>query len=113
MQASMPAIFTDLYGLDELQVGLCYFSIGTGVIVGGYMNGKLMDWNYRVIARAHGITVDKVVGDDLAEFPIEKARSRMSWLLLPVSTVVIVGYGWVLQQRVVCCRLHGHIMRGC
>lgn len=41
IQASIPTIFTDLYGLDELQVGLCYFSIGTGVILGGYINGKL------------------------------------------------------------------------
>jgi MFS family permease len=112
IQASIPTIFTELYGLGVLQVGLCYFSIGTGVILGGYINGKLMDWNYIVIARAHGITVDKVVGDDLAKFPIEKARSRLSWLLLPVSTAVIMGYGWVLQQRVVCGHLHSHVIAG-
>jgi multidrug resistance protein len=40
VQASIPAIFTDVYGLDELQVGLCYLSIGTGVIIGGFVNGK-------------------------------------------------------------------------
>jgi multidrug resistance protein len=41
IQASIPEIFTDLYGLNELQVGLCYFSIGSGVILGGFINGKL------------------------------------------------------------------------
>jgi hypothetical protein len=40
VQASVPAIFTDIYGLDELQVGLCYLSIGTGVITGGLVNVK-------------------------------------------------------------------------
>lgn len=39
-----------------------------------------MDWNYRVTAKANHITIDKVIGDDLAKFPIEKARPRMSWL---------------------------------
>ncbi|KAI4908447.1 uncharacterized protein J4E92_010899 [Alternaria infectoria] len=100
IQASIPAIFTEIYGLDELQVGLCYFSIGTGVILGGYINGKLMDYNYRSIAKANNITVDKVAGDDLAKFPIEKARSRLSWLLIPTSTAVIVGYGWVLREEI-------------
>jgi len=101
IQASIPAIFTEMYGLDELQVGLCYFSIGTGVILGGYINGKLMDYNYRSTAKANNITVDKVAGDDLVKFPIEKARSRLSWLLIPTSTAVIVGYGWVLRKEIV------------
>jgi multidrug resistance protein len=40
IQSSIPGIFMDIYGLDEFQVGLCYFSIGTGVILGGFINGK-------------------------------------------------------------------------
>ena len=111
IQASIPAIFTEIYDLDELQVGLCYFSIGTGVILGGYINGKLMDYNYRSIAKANKITVDKVVGDDLVKFPIEKARSRLSWLLIPTSTAVIVGYGWVLRGEIVCHLHHPHSRR--
>jgi hypothetical protein len=113
IQAATLAIFTELYELDELQAGLCYFSIGTRVSLGGYINGKPMDWNYRVVARAHGITVDKVVEDDLAQFPIEKARSRMSWILLPVPTGVIIAYGWVLEERVVCATPHSYMSRVC
>jgi hypothetical protein len=60
-----------------------------------------MDWNYRMTAKANHITIDKVVGDDLTKFPIERARSRLSWLLIPVSTAVIVAYGWILQRHVV------------
>jgi multidrug resistance protein len=111
VQASIPAIFTQVYGLDELEVGLCYFSIGTGVILGGYINGKLMDYNYRSTAKANNITIDKVVGDDVAKFPIEKARSRMSWLLMPTSTAVIVGYGWVLRKELVWRSLYSLIRK--
>jgi hypothetical protein len=60
-----------------------------------------MDWNYHMTAKLNHITIDKVVGDDLAEFPIERARSRISWLLISVSTAVVVGYGWILQERLV------------
>jgi hypothetical protein len=60
-----------------------------------------MDWNYRVTAKANHITIDKIVGDDLSKFPIERARSRLSWLLIPVSTAITVAYGWILQSRVV------------
>jgi hypothetical protein len=69
-----------------------------------------MDWNYRVVANANQITVDKVVGNDLAEFPIEKARSRLSWLLIPISTVIIISYGWVLRSRIVCSLLQFYIL---
>jgi hypothetical protein len=53
-----------------------------------------MDFNYRSTAKATNITVDKVVGDNLIQFPIVKARSRMSWLLILISTAAIVGYEW-------------------
>ncbi|KAF2759865.1 MFS general substrate transporter [Pseudovirgaria hyperparasitica] len=100
VQASIPEIYTDLYGLSELEVGLCYLPIGAGVIVGGLVNGKLLDWNYRVVAKENSIVIDKVVGDNMSTFPIENARSRMSWLLIPFSTVILVAYAWVLEERV-------------
>ncbi|KAH7345817.1 major facilitator superfamily domain-containing protein [Pyrenochaeta sp. MPI-SDFR-AT-0127] len=100
IQASIPAIFTDIYNLNELQVGLCYLSIGTGVILGGYVNGRLMDANYSKIAELNHITVDKVIGDDLAKFPIQNARSRMSWSLISLSTAVTIGYAWVVQRGI-------------
>ena len=101
IQASIPALFADIYGLDELQVGLCYLSIGTEDILCGYINGKMMDLNYRVTAEASNITVDKVFGDDLANFPIEKAQTRVSLILVLVSSAIIVGYGWILQAGLV------------
>ncbi|MDI1487634.1 MAG: hypothetical protein OHK93_006904 [Ramalina farinacea] len=38
-QASLAGFFADIYGYNELQVGLCYLAIGFGVALGGYANG--------------------------------------------------------------------------
>ena len=99
IQASIPAIFKDVYGFNEFQIGLSYLAGGAGTVVGGYANGKLMDRNYRATAREAGHTIDKVSGDDLATFPIEKARSRGSWCLLATYICALTGYGWSVQAN--------------
>ena len=58
-----------------------------------------MDHNYRIVARQHNFTVDRVRGDDLFDFPIEKARSRRSPFLLIISTATLVGYGWAATSH--------------
>ena len=94
VQTSIPAIYKESYGFNELETGLCYVTGGAGTVLGGYANGKLMDWNYKVTARAIGHSIDKVSGDDLDRFPIERARARGSWYLLVVYICSLVGYGW-------------------
>lgn len=100
--AAMPDIFSDIYQLNEFQVGLTYVPRGIGIIVGGYTAGKLMDYNYKIIAKKIGWKVDKVAGDDLLQFPIERARVRGSYSLLILSTAVLLGYGWSVTK-------HAHI----
>ena len=39
VQASIPELLERIYGFDETTVGLCYFTIGFEVVVGGYVNG--------------------------------------------------------------------------
>lgn len=94
VQASIPSIYKDSYGFNELQIGLSYLTGGAGVVLGGYANGKLMDWNYRKTAKTVGYIIDKVSGDNLDHFPIERARSRYSWYLLAIYTCTLAGYGW-------------------
>jgi len=98
-QASIPGIFIDVYGFNELKVGLTYLSIGSGVVIGGFFNGKLMDRNYKITAKESNIVVDKVVGDDLTNFPIERARARLAWIFVVLMTALVVGYGWLLQTK--------------
>lgn len=63
--------------------------------------GKVMDHDYKVTAAAVGFTIDKTRGDDLAKFPIEKARLRSIWYFVSISTACTIGYGWTLQARTV------------
>ncbi|KAL9035176.1 MAG: hypothetical protein Q9180_004999, partial [Flavoplaca navasiana] len=60
-----------------------------------------MDHDYRMIAAAAGFSIDRTKGDDLAKFPIEKARLRSIWYYVAISTACTIGYGWTLQARVV------------
>jgi MFS family permease len=95
----MPVLFTDHYGSNELQLGLTYLAIGTGVALGGYMNGRFLDINYRRTAKQVGFTINRVTGDDLRTFPIEKARTRFAYVLILVASILLSGYGWACQTR--------------
>ena len=94
VQTSIPTIYQDEYGFNEFQIGLAYLTGGAGTVIGGYANGRLMDWNYRTIAEQIGHTIDKVSGDDLDHFPVERARARGSWWLLALYICALAGYGW-------------------
>lgn len=99
IQASIPSIYKDVYSFNEIEIGLSYLTGGAGVILGGYATGKLMDRNYKITARELGHTIDRVVGDDMNHFPIEKARARGSWYLLGVFICALAGYGWAVKYH--------------
>ena len=97
VQTAIPAAYKDIYRFNELQIGLSYLPRGVGIIFGGYTNGKLMDWNYKITARQIGHEIDHVHGDDISNFPIERARTRGSQLLLSTMALSVIGYGWALH----------------
>ncbi|KLU89999.1 hypothetical protein MAPG_08966 [Magnaporthiopsis poae ATCC 64411] len=99
VQASIATLFKRIYGFDEAVVGACYVAIGSGVVFGGYLNGRLLDWNYKTTAQEAGIEVDRERGDDLNKFPIERARLRSMHVLQAVHLVALVGYGWILEKE--------------
>ncbi|KAI4253610.1 MAG: hypothetical protein L6R42_007518, partial [Xanthoria sp. 1 TBL-2021] len=99
MQASLSPLLMDIYGLSALEVGLTYLPYGIACGVASFLVGKVMDHDYKVTAAAVGFTIDKTKGDDLAKFPIEKARLRSIWYFVSISTACTIGYGWTLQAR--------------
>ena len=120
MQASLSPLLMSIYGLNALQVGLTYlpYGIACGIasyVVGNSLSnkfcfkspwlkrsaGKIIDHDYRKTADRAGITIDRAKGDDLAKFPIEKARLRSIWYFIAISTTCTIGYGWTLQSRTV------------
>jgi hypothetical protein len=64
--------------------------------------GKIMNRDYRIVAEKNNFVIDKVRGDDLSTFPIEKARLRSIWYPLIIVVVSIAGYGWALHAEAVC-----------
>lgn len=99
VQTSTTPVFAVTYSFNPLYVGLCFLAGGVGIILGGFIAGKLMDMNYRHVATADGFPIDRIRGDDVTQFPIEKARSRGSIRILLASLCVVVGYGWVVERR--------------
>lgn len=63
------------------------------------LNGRIQDWNYARVARANGFTVDRKRGDDLARFPIERARIDIVWPLIYVGAAATIGFGWAADTE--------------
>ncbi|KAJ5901831.1 hypothetical protein N7495_002359 [Penicillium taxi] len=99
IQTSIPIIFGNSYGFNDLFVGLCFLPGGVGVILAGLVTGRLMDWNYKHTAREIGHEAESDVLDR-SQFPFEKARSRGSFSILAVSIALLIGYGWAVQLHV-------------
>ena len=99
VQASIPNVYSEVYNFNELQIGLSFLTGGTAVVLGGYINGKLMDWNYRTVAQSIGHSIDRISGDDLSGFPIERARARGSYCLLGIYVCSLGGYGWAIETH--------------
>ena len=99
VQTSIPPILKGVHSFTELLVGLAYLPGGAGTVFGGYVNGMLMDWNYRATAKKINHTIDRVSGDNLERFPIEDAGARGAWYLLIVYTYALAGYGWSIKPQ--------------
>lgn len=97
--ASLPSLFAHIYRFNDLQIGLSFIPFGVGCSVAAIVCGKLMDFNYRRVAKQAGISIDRKRGEDMRHFPIEKARFQVAWPLLYIGTATILCYGWVLERN--------------
>ncbi|KIN00253.1 hypothetical protein OIDMADRAFT_104211 [Oidiodendron maius Zn] len=97
--ASLPSLFQQIYGFNDLQIGLCYLPFGIGCGIASFTNGHMLDRNYRKIAQQIGFTIDRKRGDDLRHFPIEKARLQLIWPLLVSGLACYISYGWALDKN--------------
>ncbi|KAK6337728.1 hypothetical protein TWF696_001208 [Orbilia brochopaga] len=98
VNASLPKLFSNIYGYNDLEIGLCYFSFGVGAIIASIANGRIVDRDFRIVAEREGIQVDRKNMTDMAKFPLERARLRSVWCSMIVYIIAIVPYGWALQH---------------
>ncbi len=99
IQTSLAPLLQEHYGLSILEVGFGYLAFGSATAIASYGVGMIADYDFRQIARAYNLSIDRVRGDDVAKFPIEKARLRTVWLYILVSASATLAYGWTLQYR--------------
>ncbi|KAF7562483.1 hypothetical protein G7046_g1653 [Stylonectria norvegica] len=95
--ATLATLFKDIYGYNELEVGLCYLPYGFGCCIAVVAQGYVLDWNYRRVAKKIGFSIDRRRGDDLRNFPIETARIQPVYPTLLLGIGALIGYGWALQ----------------
>lgn len=99
VNTGIPSQFGSIYGFDELRIGLVFIPFGAGSLVSAFSTGKLIDWNWRRLAKKSGFPVKKNRHQDLTNFPVEKARLQICLPLLYLSCVSLIIYGWVLKFR--------------
>ncbi|KAK5167351.1 uncharacterized protein LTR77_007050 [Saxophila tyrrhenica] len=112
LQATTAPLLQQLYGLSPLQAGLCYLPYGVAGAVASVRiesplseNIKLTtywlitDRDYRITAKQHNLSIDRLRGDNILHFPIEKARLRSVWIYVTLGSTCVIGYGWSLTAR--------------
>ncbi|KAI9050386.1 hypothetical protein LZ554_005551 [Drepanopeziza brunnea f. sp. 'monogermtubi'] len=87
--APTSSLFMERYQLNGVQGGLMYFPSGLGCMMASYFTGRMLNRDYQLTAKAHDFVVDRVGGDNLSNFPIEKARLR----------TCVTGYGWAVERK--------------
>ncbi|MCJ1314798.1 hypothetical protein MMC15_000110 [Xylographa vitiligo] len=98
--ATVPLLFAQTYAFSALQIGLSFLPFGAGCALASAATGPLLDRNYRRVAAAAGLALDRARSDgDLRGFPIERARLQVAAPLLGAGAACVAAYGWVLQRE--------------
>ncbi|EME44074.1 hypothetical protein DOTSEDRAFT_79950 [Dothistroma septosporum NZE10] len=99
IMASAPNLLQQIYDFDALKIGLCFLPMGTGCFIAPVITGKIMDWNFRRIARNVGYEIVKGKANDLRTFPLERCRIQVAVPAVLLCDAAILCYGWVMQAE--------------
>lgn len=99
VMASMPTLFEQTYGFNSLQIGLCFLAFGSGCALAPMCVGRLMDWNFRRLAKQVGLQIVKGKANDLRNFPLETCRIQIALPLVYIGDACLLCYGWAMDQN--------------
>lgn len=99
LMGSFPTMLEETYNYDSLQIGLSFLPFGIGCFLAPICMGKLMDLNFRRIARKIGYEIVKGKANDLRTFPIERCRIGVALPCLAIGDAALLCYGWVMDVR--------------
>jgi membrane protease YdiL (CAAX protease family) len=105
--ASLSTLFHQTYALSETVIGFCFLALAGGLLFGGVIGGKFLDWDYeriknQIIREAEAVpekfsSPQEAVNDK--NLPIEKARLRTSPIYISLIVATSVGYGWAIHRK--------------
>ncbi|KFA66679.1 hypothetical protein S40285_09200 [Stachybotrys chlorohalonatus IBT 40285] len=79
VNASLSILFIDIYSINQWQAGLIFLPFGLGGVVSTFFTGQLMKRAYRRARTKQVLPTDRIGGDDLDSFDIEKVRLQMDF----------------------------------
>ncbi|KAK9460157.1 major facilitator superfamily domain-containing protein [Lipomyces oligophaga] len=88
-----------IYGLNTLEVGLCFLPYGAGASFGSIIMGKVLDAEFGRFARKHGFGDGKQVRQN-PDFPLEHARLRSAWIVVIGEAVICLVFGWTFRSSI-------------
>lgn len=97
INASLSTLFIEIYQFNQWQAGLIYLPFGLGGTGSTFISGPLLDRAYRNARTSRGLSTDRARGDDLDNFPVEKARLSVVWIPMIITICSIIAFGWVLE----------------
>ncbi|KAI7871673.1 major facilitator superfamily domain-containing protein [Spinellus fusiger] len=92
---SMTHLFTNIYHLNELQIGLCFLANGIGAGTGSFTAGRILNWQFKKIAKELGLDESNMD----PSFPIERARMSITWIWGIAFNIAMIIYGWLLHLK--------------
>ncbi|KAI0433022.1 multidrug resistance protein [Xylaria sp. FL1042] len=98
LNASLSVLCIEIYDLSQWQADLIYLPFSLGGTVSTFFSTPLLDDAYRAAREKRGLDTDKATGDDLDNFPIEKARLSVMWIPM-ILTAASVGKVCGLTSR--------------
>lgn len=93
--SSLPYLFEKIYHFDVLLVGLAFIPYGVGTFLASLLNGRILDWRFRRVAKSLGIKIVQGKTTDTRHFPLERARMPIALILILIGNSALLCYGWV------------------
>lgn len=96
---AMPFVFARNYGYNEIEVGLMYLPLAAGSVISALIVGTMVNRSFRRHCKKLSIPYDRTRQQDLADFPIERARLEVGVPLLALAAASLIAWGWSIQAR--------------
>nr|RBR02377.1 hypothetical protein FVER53263_09064 [Fusarium verticillioides] len=96
---AMPTLFKEIYGYNELEIGLTFLPLAAGSVIAAFIVGSLTNRNFKRHCEKQGIPYERSKQQDLSGFPIERARLEIGFPLLMLAAATLVCWGWAVHAR--------------